>query len=80
WGLTAEYLTIFINSAEWTLTSGVLNDPVFHPVLFVPSAMHHSLHVLDSDMSDVSPSLYRSGAALQFLILIQSLLCIYTSL
>ncbi|KIY47426.1 hypothetical protein FISHEDRAFT_66127 [Fistulina hepatica ATCC 64428] len=52
WGLTAEHLTIFVNSAEWTLASGVSNDPVLHFVLFVPSATRRPLHVLDSDTSE----------------------------
>ncbi|KAH7923098.1 hypothetical protein BV22DRAFT_1069392 [Leucogyrophana mollusca] len=46
-GLTQEDLTVFINSAEWTLSSSVSNDPVLHFVLFVPSADRKPLHILD---------------------------------
>ncbi|OBZ67582.1 GPI transamidase component PIG-S [Grifola frondosa] len=48
-GLTQEDLTVFINSAEWTLSSSVSNDPVIHFVLFVPSSSHSPLHILDYD-------------------------------
>ncbi|EKM57603.1 uncharacterized protein PHACADRAFT_192749 [Phanerochaete carnosa HHB-10118-sp] len=37
-GLTPEDLTVFVNSAEWTLASSSSNDPVLHFVLFVPSS------------------------------------------
>jgi len=47
WGLTLEQLTVFINSAEWTLSSGVTNDPVLHFVVFVPSASKRPLKILD---------------------------------
>ncbi|KAH7907289.1 phosphatidylinositol-glycan biosynthesis class S protein-domain-containing protein [Hygrophoropsis aurantiaca] len=46
-GLTQEDLTVFINSAEWTLSSSVSNDPVLHFLLFVPSADRKPLHILD---------------------------------
>ncbi|CAL1699248.1 unnamed protein product [Somion occarium] len=48
-GLTHEDLTVFVNSAEWTLSSSVSNDPVLHFVLFVPSANHTPLHILDNE-------------------------------
>ncbi|KAK0495864.1 phosphatidylinositol-glycan biosynthesis class S protein-domain-containing protein [Armillaria luteobubalina] len=42
-GLTPEDLTVFINSAEWTLSSSSSNDPVLHFILFVPSrSLSHS--------------------------------------
>ncbi|KAH7886940.1 phosphatidylinositol-glycan biosynthesis class S protein-domain-containing protein [Phlebopus sp. FC_14] len=47
-GLTAEDLTIFVNSAEWTLSSSVSNDPVLHFVLFIPSAALQPLHIIDT--------------------------------
>ncbi|CDO70983.1 hypothetical protein BN946_scf184830.g15 [Trametes cinnabarina] len=46
-GLAHEDLTVFINSAEWTLSSSVSNDPVLHFVLFIPSAKNTPLHILD---------------------------------
>ncbi|KAF5368925.1 hypothetical protein D9758_002882 [Tetrapyrgos nigripes] len=48
-GLTPEDLTIFINSAEWTLSSSSTNDPVLHFVLFVPSAKRRPLLILNDD-------------------------------
>ncbi|KAG1720043.1 phosphatidylinositol-glycan biosynthesis class S protein-domain-containing protein [Suillus lakei] len=48
-GLTQEDLTVFINSAEWTLSSSVSNDPVLHFVLFVPSETHSPLKIIDSE-------------------------------
>ncbi|KAL7277204.1 hypothetical protein ACG7TL_009053 [Trametes sanguinea] len=54
-GLTHEDLTVFINSAEWTLSSSVSNDPVIHFVLFVPSAKNSPLHILDQQGS-IHPS------------------------
>ncbi|EPQ52232.1 hypothetical protein GLOTRDRAFT_80455 [Gloeophyllum trabeum ATCC 11539] len=48
YGLTPEDLTVFVNSAEWTLSSGVTNDPVLHLLLFVPSPSRRPLHILDS--------------------------------
>ncbi|KAI8972834.1 phosphatidylinositol-glycan biosynthesis class S protein-domain-containing protein [Trametes punicea] len=54
-GLTHEDLTVFINSAEWTLSSSVSNDPVVHFVLFVPSSRNTPLHILDQEGS-VHPS------------------------
>ncbi|KIL00321.1 hypothetical protein PAXRUDRAFT_29893 [Paxillus rubicundulus Ve08.2h10] len=47
-GLTPEDLTVFINSAEWTLSSSVSNDPVLHFVLFIPSPAQQPLHILDA--------------------------------
>ncbi|KAJ8473648.1 hypothetical protein ONZ51_g7739 [Trametes cubensis] len=54
-GLTHEDLTVFINSAEWTLSSSVSNDPVIHFVLFIPSARNSPLHILDQTGS-IHPS------------------------
>ncbi|OAX42620.1 hypothetical protein K503DRAFT_826775 [Rhizopogon vinicolor AM-OR11-026] len=48
-GLTQEDLTVFINSAEWTLSSSVSNDPVLHFVLFVPSETHAPLKIIDGE-------------------------------
>ncbi|KAI0676322.1 phosphatidylinositol-glycan biosynthesis class S protein-domain-containing protein [Trametes maxima] len=50
-GLTQEDLTVFINSAEWTLSSSVSNDPVIHFVLFIPSSSNSPLHILDNEGS-----------------------------
>ncbi|KAL6306302.1 phosphatidylinositol-glycan biosynthesis class S protein-domain-containing protein [Sparassis latifolia] len=49
--LTQEDLTVFINSAEWTLSSSVSNDPVLHLILFIPSATSTPLHILSRDGS-----------------------------
>ncbi|KAJ3484833.1 hypothetical protein NLI96_g5363 [Meripilus lineatus] len=46
-GLTPEDLTVFVNSAEWTLSSSVSNDPVLHFVVFVPSLLNNPLYILD---------------------------------
>ncbi|CUA73717.1 GPI transamidase component PIG-S homolog [Schizosaccharomyces pombe 972h-] [Rhizoctonia solani] len=46
--LDQEQLTIFVNSAEWTLSSSVSNDPVLHFVLFVPSHARRPLYIQDS--------------------------------
>ncbi|THH21162.1 hypothetical protein EW146_g339 [Bondarzewia mesenterica] len=48
-GLTQDDLKIFVNSAEWTLSSSVSNDPVLHFILFIPSASHAPLRILDAD-------------------------------
>ncbi|KIK51930.1 hypothetical protein GYMLUDRAFT_979740 [Collybiopsis luxurians FD-317 M1] len=48
-GLTQEDLTVFINSAEWTLSSSSSNDPVLHFVLFIPSAQRRPLSILNAD-------------------------------
>ncbi|KAJ3710364.1 phosphatidylinositol-glycan biosynthesis class S protein-domain-containing protein [Lentinula guzmanii] len=56
-GLTPEDLTIFINSAEWTLSSSSSNDPVFHFVLFIPSARRRPLIILNSDGTPSSSNL-----------------------
>ncbi|TCD70687.1 GPI transamidase component [Steccherinum ochraceum] len=48
-GLTQEDLTVFVNSAEWTLSSSVSNDPVLHFVLFVPSTNNKPLYILDGE-------------------------------
>ncbi|KAL1726246.1 phosphatidylinositol-glycan biosynthesis class S protein-domain-containing protein [Schizophyllum commune] len=51
-GLTPEQLTVFVNSAEWSLSSSVSNDPVLHFLLFVPK---RPLHIL-ADSEEPSPS------------------------
>ncbi|KAJ1310857.1 hypothetical protein OPQ81_009375 [Rhizoctonia solani] len=48
YALDQEQLTIFVNSAEWTLSSSVSNDPVLHFVLFVPSLARRPLYIQDS--------------------------------
>ncbi|KAK7681393.1 hypothetical protein QCA50_015485 [Cerrena zonata] len=48
-GLTHEDLTVFVNSAEWTLSSAVSNDPVLHFVAFIPSKEHDPLYILDDE-------------------------------
>ncbi|KAH8101175.1 phosphatidylinositol-glycan biosynthesis class S protein, partial [Cristinia sonorae] len=48
-GLTQEDLTVFVNSAQWTLSSSVSNDPVLHFVLFVPSTSNKPLHILNNE-------------------------------
>ncbi|CAE6389624.1 unnamed protein product [Rhizoctonia solani] len=47
YALNQEQLTIFVNSAEWTLSSSVSNDPVLHFVLFVPSLTRRPLYIQD---------------------------------
>lgn len=62
YGLTQEDLTVFVNSAEWTLceyncsreksthsqvASSVSNDLVLHFVLFIPSSKNSPLYILD---------------------------------
>ncbi|XP_006463163.1 hypothetical protein AGABI2DRAFT_119994 [Agaricus bisporus var. bisporus H97] len=49
------YLTVFINSAEWSLSLSVSNDPVLHFVLFIPSALRRPLHISSPD-SQISRS------------------------
>ncbi|KAJ7664300.1 phosphatidylinositol-glycan biosynthesis class S protein-domain-containing protein [Mycena rosella] len=49
YGLTPEDLTVFVNSAEWSLSSSVSNDPVLHFILFVPSASRRPLQILDAE-------------------------------
>ncbi|KAG9124050.1 GPI transamidase component [Ceratobasidium sp. 392] len=48
YALNQEQLTIFVNSAEWTLSSSVSNDPVLHFVLFVPSLRRRPLYIQDA--------------------------------
>lgn len=83
-GLTPEDLTVFVNSAEWTLcmlsffpfsccthvktASSVSNDPVLHFVVFVPSLLNNPLYILDKKSTPSS-----SSASLLMLILIQTL-------
>ncbi|KAJ7927484.1 phosphatidylinositol-glycan biosynthesis class S protein-domain-containing protein [Mycena leptocephala] len=47
YGLTPEDLTVFVNSAEWSLSSSVSNDPVLHFIVFIPSASRRPLQILD---------------------------------
>ncbi|KAJ6495282.1 phosphatidylinositol-glycan biosynthesis class S protein-domain-containing protein [Mycena sanguinolenta] len=49
YGLTPEDLTVFVNSAEWSLSSSVSNDPVLHFIVFIPSASRRPLLILDSN-------------------------------
>jgi len=58
YGLTPEDLTVFINSAEWTLSSSSSNDPVLHFVLFVPSTKRRPLVILNSDGSSSNSSAF----------------------
>ncbi|KXN90300.1 hypothetical protein AN958_04333 [Leucoagaricus sp. SymC.cos] len=55
YGLTPEDLTVFVNSAEWSLSSSASNDPVLHFVLFIPSAARRPLHILTHG-GNISPS------------------------
>ncbi|KAF9530240.1 phosphatidylinositol-glycan biosynthesis class S protein-domain-containing protein [Crepidotus variabilis] len=55
YAISPEDLTVFINSAEWTLSSSSSNDPVLHLVLFIPSSTRRPLHILTKDES-ISPS------------------------
>ncbi|OCB84913.1 hypothetical protein A7U60_g8135 [Sanghuangporus baumii] len=57
-GLTEEQLSVFVNSAEWTLSSSVSNDPVLHFVIFVPSANRRPLRILDADSSPTKSSAF----------------------
>ncbi|EPS98289.1 hypothetical protein FOMPIDRAFT_1126904 [Fomitopsis schrenkii] len=49
YGLTPEDLTVFVNSAEWMLSSSVSNDPVLHFIAFIPSSKHTPLRILDNN-------------------------------
>ncbi|CAA7264338.1 unnamed protein product [Cyclocybe aegerita] len=55
WQLESVYainpadLTVFVNSADWTLSSSSSNDPVLHFILFIPSAQRRPLRILDND-------------------------------
>lgn len=65
YGITPEDLTVFVNSAEWTLcglvshvigyradssaASSSSNDPVLHFILFIPSAKRRPLDILKDD-------------------------------
>ncbi|KZT07098.1 uncharacterized protein LAESUDRAFT_713904 [Laetiporus sulphureus 93-53] len=62
YGLTQEDLTVFINSAEWTLSSSVSNDPVLHFIMFVPSSRHSPLYILGDNA--VASSLHLVGSPL----------------
>ncbi|KAH9998588.1 phosphatidylinositol-glycan biosynthesis class S protein-domain-containing protein [Russula vinacea] len=54
YGLSQDNLKVFVNSAEWTLASGVSNDPVLHFVVFVPSISHTPLRILDDASQPIS--------------------------
>jgi len=58
YGLTPEDLTVFINSAGWTLSSSVSNDPVLHFVAFIPSSKHSPLRILGNDDRPTSSSAF----------------------
>ncbi|VDC00112.1 unnamed protein product [Peniophora sp. CBMAI 1063] len=47
-GLSLDDLKVFVNSAEWSLASQVSNDPVLHFLVFIPSAKHAPLRILDA--------------------------------
>ncbi|KAF8137502.1 phosphatidylinositol-glycan biosynthesis class S protein-domain-containing protein [Boletus edulis] len=57
-GVTPEDLTVFVNSAEWTLSSSVSNDPVLHFVLFVPSSSRQPLCILDAHGSPTNQNAF----------------------
>lgn len=58
YGLTPEDLTVFVNSAEWTLSSSVSEDPVLHFLLFVPSSSRQPLHILDTQGSPTKHAVF----------------------
>ncbi|CAG7849809.1 SubName: Full=Uncharacterized protein {ECO:0000313/EMBL:KIM28034.1} [Serendipita indica DSM 11827] len=47
YSLGEDELKIFINSAEWTLSSKITNDPVIHLIAFIPSMNHSPMHIYD---------------------------------
>ncbi|KZV79584.1 hypothetical protein EXIGLDRAFT_734824, partial [Exidia glandulosa HHB12029] len=51
WALGQEETAIFVNSAEWTLSSSASNDPVLHFILFIPSSQHRPMHVMTAQGS-----------------------------
>ncbi|KAH8829445.1 phosphatidylinositol-glycan biosynthesis class S protein-domain-containing protein [Flagelloscypha sp. PMI_526] len=53
-GLTPEHLTVFVNSAEWSLASSVSNDPVLHFLVFIPSPARSPVQILDDSGSITS--------------------------
>ncbi|KAG6899115.1 hypothetical protein C0993_000767, partial [Termitomyces sp. T159_Od127] len=55
-GIDVEDLAVFVNSAEWSLSSSASNDPVLHFVVFVPAGSRRPLHILDQN-GTVSPSI-----------------------
>ncbi|KAF8221084.1 hypothetical protein L208DRAFT_1426731 [Tricholoma matsutake] len=57
-GITSEDLTVFVNSAEWTLSSSTSNDPVLHFILFVPSTSHRPLYIMNHDGSTSSSNAF----------------------
>ncbi|KAF8326916.1 phosphatidylinositol-glycan biosynthesis class S protein-domain-containing protein [Amanita rubescens] len=57
-GLTQEQLTVFVNSAEWSLSSSASNDPVLHFVLFVPSLNRSPLRILNPDNTPSSSNAF----------------------
>ncbi|KAF9010186.1 phosphatidylinositol-glycan biosynthesis class S protein-domain-containing protein [Cyathus striatus] len=58
YALTQEDLTVFVNSAEWTLSSSASNDPVLHFILFIPSAYRQPLLLVNSDGQPLSSSAF----------------------
>ena len=65
YGLTPDQLSVFVNSAEWTLctcrfvyihllltsrlASSASNDPVLHFVIYVPSVKHRPMRLLNTE-------------------------------
>ncbi|KAF9485053.1 hypothetical protein BDN70DRAFT_796635 [Pholiota conissans] len=49
YGIEPADLTVFVNSAEWTLSSSSSNDPVLHFILFIPSSQRRPLRILLND-------------------------------
>ncbi|KAG8831599.1 GPI transamidase component [Serendipita sp. 399] len=47
YALGKDELKIFVNSAEWSLSSEINNDPVLHFLLFVPADHHRPLFIYD---------------------------------
>ncbi|CCA75866.1 hypothetical protein PIIN_09862 [Serendipita indica DSM 11827] len=47
YALGENELRILINSAEWTLSSKITNDPVIHLIAFIPSTNHSPMHIYD---------------------------------
>lgn len=58
YGLTHEDLTVFVNSAEWSLSSSASNDPVLHFVLFIPSISHRPSYLLDSERNPMESNAF----------------------
>lgn len=58
YGLTQDDLKVFVNSAEWTLSSSASNDPVLHFILFIPSASHTPLRILNANNNPTSSNAF----------------------